>query len=140
MNRTTTTSFFLTKLSFILLVLSFFSCNPLKTLADDEYLLLENQIYLNGKRSKTDSIQSLVSPKPNTRIFTYPLKLFLYQIAPSDSKGVKKSWLAKVGEPVVVVNPKDIEQSKIKLKSFFEAQGYFKAKIKDSILKHKKKK
>ncbi len=139
MNRTTTTSFFLTKLSFILLVLSFFSCNPLKSLAEDEYLLLENQLYLNGKKIKTDSIQSLVSPKPNTRIFTYPLKLFLYQIAPFDSKGVKKSWLAKVGEPVVVVNPKDIEKSKMKLQSFYEAQGYFKAKIKDSIIKHKKK-
>ena len=139
MNRTTATSILLTKLSFILLALSIFSCNPLKTIADDEYLLLENQLYINGKKSKTDSILSIVSPKPNTRIFTFPLKLFLYQMAAEDSKGQKKSWLAKVGEPIVLVDEKAIEQSKLKLKSFFEAQGYFKTIVEDRIIKHKRK-
>lgn len=139
MNRTNTTTLLFTKLSFILLVLSFFSCNPLKNIAEEDYLLLENQVFIDGKKIKTDNVLSLINPKPNTKVFGYPLKLHLYQLAPTDSRGQKKSWLSKAGEPAVLVDPKTIDQSRLKLKSFFEAQGYFKVKVSDSILKHKRK-
>ena len=139
MNRTNTSAHLTTKLSFILLVLSIFSCNPLKNITEEESLLLENVVFIDGKKVKTDSILSLISPKPNTRIFGYPLKLHLYQLAPTNANGAKTSWLSKAGEPPVVVSTKQIEQSTLKLKSFFEAQGYFKTRIDERILKHKKK-
>lgn len=89
--------------------------------------------------TKTDSILSLVNPKPNTRILGYPLKLKLYQMAPIDANGNKRSWLSKIGEAAVLVKQKSIDQSKDQLKSFFEAQGYFKVEVHDTVIKRKRK-
>ena len=64
-----------TKVSFILLVCTIYSCSPLKNLSEDQWLLRKNEI-IEGTEKRTDeAVYNLLIQQPNTYIFGSPLKL-----------------------------------------------------------------
>ena len=57
------------------------SCNSVKRVAEDEYLLLDNDVYVNEDKNKTEVINNLIYQQPNRKMFGIPLRLYIYNSA-----------------------------------------------------------
>ncbi|MEH6681855.1 MAG: BamA/TamA family outer membrane protein [Sediminicola sp.] len=71
------------------------SCNALKRVDDDEFLLTKNTIYANDGKVNSEDLQSLLIQKPNSSLLGYPLKLNLYNLAKKDPDSSFQAWLHK---------------------------------------------
>lgn len=72
------------KISFITtLFLMLSSCNAVKRLSSDDYLLMDNSIHVNDKKNNTDALSSLLYQKPNGKLplFGIPTRLHIYNLA-----------------------------------------------------------
>lgn len=60
-----------------------FSCNAVKNLKKDEYLLTKNTIVVDGKANNKERVNNIPLQKPNTTtpLFNSPLKLHIYNLA-----------------------------------------------------------
>jgi Omp85 superfamily domain len=86
----------LTKISLILgLTVLFVSCNAVKHLKDDELLLEENNIIVEGKKMKDSELYNLLTQKPNPKIpiLRTPLGLHIYNIAEPDPDSTYQAWI-----------------------------------------------
>ncbi|MFD1095108.1 translocation and assembly module lipoprotein TamL [Salegentibacter chungangensis] len=73
------------KISFILLtLLLFISCDAVKRVEDDERLLTDNTILLNGEKIKKSKIYNQLYQEPNARLLGFPLQLHFYNLARPD--------------------------------------------------------
>ncbi len=91
------------KISFIILTLAlFWSCNSIKRVPDDKYLLIKNEINVDGKRERSEEINNLLYQQPNSNILGYKLRLNMYNIA---KKNPDSSYRAKF-----LNNPKKLER------------------------------
>ncbi|MFS4469557.1 BamA/TamA family outer membrane protein [Maribacter sp. 2210JD10-5] len=71
------------------------SCNSLKKVDDDEYLVAKNSIYVDSLKVKDADIASLIYQKPNSAILGYPLRLNLYNLAKENPDSLYQVWLNK---------------------------------------------
>ncbi|MAL58593.1 MAG: hypothetical protein CMC14_00945 [Flavobacteriaceae bacterium] len=71
------------------------SCNAVKHLKDDELLLEENVVMINGEKSKDAEVYSLISQKPNPRIpvLGIPFSLHIYNLAEPKPDSTFQAWL-----------------------------------------------
>ncbi|WP_142785377.1 translocation and assembly module lipoprotein TamL [Changchengzhania lutea] len=72
------------KIIFFISLISFFTaCNSVKRIADDEHLLIENTVIINGDKDKSEFINNLLYQKPNSKIplLGTPLRLHIYNLA-----------------------------------------------------------
>jgi outer membrane protein assembly factor BamA len=71
------------------------SCNAVKHLKDDELLLMENNLIINGEASNNKEALSLISQKPNQRIpiIGLPLGLHIYNLAETSPDSTFQDWL-----------------------------------------------
>ncbi len=68
-----------TKITLIIVFfMIFYSCNSVKRLQDDEYLLKENTIFVNDKKSKDIELQTYLRQRPNSKVLGMPISLYLY--------------------------------------------------------------
>jgi outer membrane protein assembly factor BamA len=70
----------------ILLVLiagNLISCDAVKRVSENDYLLTKNSVYINGKKDKTETINNLLYQKSNIKIpiINAPLRLYFYNLA-----------------------------------------------------------
>lgn len=81
------------------------SCNTVKRVAEDEHLLTENSVYINDKKTKTETITSLLQQKPNSKLpLIGNLRLNIYNLARPNRDSIFEAWLDK--------NPKRRERLK----------------------------
>ena len=71
---------------FKILVLAFIasylsSCDAVKRVSENEYLLTENKVIVNGKKENSETINNLLYQKPNRKILGVPLRLHIYNAA-----------------------------------------------------------
>ena len=57
------------------------SCDAVKRVPKDKYLLTKNTVYVNGKKDKSETINNLLYQKPNSSILNFPLRLNIYNLA-----------------------------------------------------------
>lgn len=59
------------------------SCDAVKRVGDNEYLLTKTNVLVNGKKNNTETINNLLFQKPNSKIppFNIPLRLHIYNLA-----------------------------------------------------------
>lgn len=57
------------------------SCDAVKRVPDNEYLLTDNDVFINGKKDNTESINNLLFQRPNRKILGIPLRLYIYNLA-----------------------------------------------------------
>lgn len=81
------------KIGLFLLGLSFFSCNVLKRVEENELLLTDFKILADSTEVSDDIIESLVSQKPNSRVLGVPLRLHLYNLAKPNPEASYQDWL-----------------------------------------------
>lgn len=73
-------TYFLTILTFFILLSGLVSCNPTKNVADNTYLLTQNTILVDKDKQNSEVLQSLLYQKPNSSILGTPFRLHIYNI------------------------------------------------------------
>ncbi len=82
------------KISLILLTACFLlSCNAVKRVEDDQRLLTDNTIYVDGEEISQRNIYNQLYQEPNTRFLGLPLQLYLYNLAKPDPDTTFLNWL-----------------------------------------------
>ena len=73
------------QLTITLLIIALFasSCNSVKRVADDQHLLIKNNLIINGEEVKNDTISNIIYQQPNTRLplVNLPIRLYFYNLA-----------------------------------------------------------
>jgi hypothetical protein len=86
----------LAKLSlFLLLAIISQSCNSLKKIEEDEYLVVKNTILIDSLKINNEDVESLIYQKPNAALLGYPLRLNLYNLAKENPDSLYQNWLHK---------------------------------------------
>ena len=87
---------YIAKISLILLLaIITYSCNSLKKVEDNEYLVVKNTILVDSVKIKNEDVRSLIYQKSNTRLLGYPLRLNLYNLAKENPDSLYQAWLHK---------------------------------------------
>ena len=69
------------------------SCNVVKRVGENEHLLTENNVYVNGKKSKAEEINKRLYQRPNSDLFGFPLQLHIYNLARPKRDSLFEAWL-----------------------------------------------
>ncbi len=86
----------LAKISFILgIFLLIASCNTVKNVSDDKYLLTKNEIYLDSIKTNKSLLEEQLYQKPNTNLIGIPLRLNIYNLARKNRDSLFDQWLYK---------------------------------------------
>tara|TARA_R110001583_G_scaffold91934_3_gene234034 strand:+ start:12123 stop:14711 length:2589 start_codon:yes stop_codon:yes gene_type:complete len=82
------------KLSLLsLLAIVLLSCNSLKKVEDDEFLVIKNSIYADSIKINNEELHSLIYQKSNSTVLGYPLRLNLYNLAKENPDSSYNAWL-----------------------------------------------
>lgn len=89
--------FTLTKILLFLFTLFLISCNAVKRVGEDEYLLTKNSIYVDGEKISQRRVYDQLSQQPNATLplVNFPLRLHLYNVAKPHPDSVFYSVLYK---------------------------------------------
>ena len=88
----------LSKILLLVLVTAYlFSCDAVKRVPENSYLLNNNKVLVNGKKEQTETINNLLYQKPNSKIpvIGMPLRLFIYNMARNKRDSLFEAWLDK---------------------------------------------
>lgn len=84
---------FMKKLFLFFLVLTFLaSCNSVKRVSEKEHLLTKNTVYVNGKKTKDETLNSLILQKPNNKTLGLPLSLYFYNLGDKNKPNTPSEW------------------------------------------------
>ena len=123
------------------------ACSNVKHLQEGRKLYTGATIELSGKdmtsrekKAIKSDLSTLTRPKPNSDLFGFRIKLYLYNLLRNKKE---KSFLgklrAKIGEPPVLLSSVDLTQNVKVLKSHLENRGFFNAQVTgDTIVKGKR--
>jgi len=110
----------------IILSVTFISCKSTRWVKDGEYLLMDNEIYINNKRVKKEELQNILKQEPNrhlTRLFR-PY-LYIYNMGnPNKEKGISH-WFTKIGEAPVIADSNSTFASSRQLGLYTFSLGFF---------------
>ncbi len=128
---------------YIIILVSFIisSCNSVKNVPENEYLLKKVVIKNNPGDVAKERFTPYIKQKANIRIFgMLKFHLWLYNLAGRDtSKGFNK-WLQRIGEAPVLYDELLADQTAKQLQAFMKNNGYLHAKVEDSLVYTSKKK
>lgn len=85
---------FIPKISLFALVSVLLSaCNTVKRVPENSYLLKENTVYVNDKKTEDAKINNFILQKPNASLFGLPLGLYIYNAAKPNPEEDFQDWL-----------------------------------------------
>lgn len=70
-------------------------CEATKRVAENEHLLTDNTVIINGKKESTETINNLIAQHPNRKILGVPLRLHIYNLARENRDSLFEVWLDK---------------------------------------------
>ncbi|TLX75811.1 outer membrane protein assembly factor [Labilibacter sediminis] len=125
----------------IVISLFLISCNSVKHIPENEYLLDKVVVSNNARTISKERFIPYIKQKENVKIFgAFKFHLWLHNLAGKDtSKGFNK-WLLRIGEEPVLYDSFLADQSTEQLKIFMNNNGYFHATVKDTAIVKRKKK
>ncbi|WP_026837747.1 BamA/TamA family outer membrane protein [Gillisia sp. JM1] len=134
------------KISLLFLTLAFFiSCDAVKRVNNDELLLTENTIFLNGEKIKESRIYNQVYQEPNAKLLGSPIRLHFYNLAKQNPDSVFQNWLQKKPNRIKrlenIYSQKQvdkIEESYIDLNKWIKKTGEAPVIIKEELTKKSK--
>ena len=84
----------LTKISLFLgLIILIVSCNAVKLVPDNKYLLTKNTIIVDSVSSKDFKTKNLIYQQPNKKVLGVPLSLYVYNLAKPQPDSTFQNWL-----------------------------------------------
>ncbi|MCF8272228.1 MAG: BamA/TamA family outer membrane protein [Flavobacteriaceae bacterium] len=69
------------------------SCDAVKRVPENSYLLTKNNVYVNEKKDNSETINNLLYQKPNSKILNTPLRLHIYNLARPNIDSIIKANL-----------------------------------------------
>ena len=70
------------------------SCNSIKYVQENENLLKENVVLINGEKNKEPKVNNYLAQKPNRRALGMPLSLYFYNFGNPDFEMTFDEWIA----------------------------------------------
>lgn len=142
-------NFLKTIIFFSMVVLLATSCSNTKHLTDSKPLFVGATVKIKSsepisrtqKKELTEQMESLIRPKPNSKILGTRVKLGIYNLVdtPSKNKGLKYWIKYKLGEPPVFASISLLNKNSAVLQNRLENRGYFKDTVMlDTSVKNKK--
>jgi len=128
--------YFWGKFMSILGLVAITACSTTKFVPRDRYLLSDTKITIEGdkKNIKKSDIEPFLRQRANTRFLNlFKFQLWLYNLSSSDTNQWISSWLRKIGENPSIYDPFVTEQTRQQIGYFLEEQGYFNARVTDSV-------
>lgn len=123
----------------VLLSVLFFSCNPVRYVQEDEYLLDRYRIKVTEGNVKKEELKDYIRQKPNKRILGLRFHLGLYNLSSKKKEKGISNWLRTIGEEPVIFDEFLAKKSKEQLKSYLNNKGYYNSIVEDTIqLKRKR--
>lgn len=122
------------------------ACNATKRVPDNKYLLVKNEVLINGRPTSDELVNANIVQKPNRKVFkSVPFTLFLYNLGKIDSTGnIKNKGLNKIfkknGDAPVIISEKKAKKTVKRLQKIYFNRGYFNTKVDYKIEKIAKKK
>lgn len=84
----------LSKILILLLFISYLhSCDAVKRVAEEDYLLTKNSVIINDKKDNSETIRNLLYQKTNRKIIGTPLRLHIYNLARPNRDSIFEAWL-----------------------------------------------
>ncbi|WP_449566803.1 translocation and assembly module lipoprotein TamL [Lutimonas saemankumensis] len=80
-------------LLFVLILIQLVSCNSIKYVQENEKLLKENKVLVNGEKNKDQEINKYLAQKPNRRSLGMPLSLYFYNFGNPDFEMTFDEWI-----------------------------------------------
>ncbi|MDR1864464.1 MAG: outer membrane protein assembly factor [Bacteroidales bacterium] len=105
----------------------------------DEYLLRSFDINIDNKNVSKEKLTPFVRQKPNKKILGMRFHLWLYNQSKLDKDNKWNNWLRKNGEEPVVWQQTLTERSREQLGLSLRNQGYYYAKVTDTVILKKQK-
>ena len=68
------------------------SCNSIKYVQENEEMLKENLVLVNGEKSKDSDLNKYIVQKPNRRALGMPISLYLYNFGKPDFEPTFEEW------------------------------------------------
>jgi len=82
------------KISLIICLISFFtSCNVVKRVGENQHLLTEANIYVDGKKNNKETIANRLYQRKNTTLLGIPIRLHIYNLARAKRDSLFEVWL-----------------------------------------------
>lgn len=128
------------KLIFPLIIILFSSCGYNRYIADDQKLYDGSEVTIKSeekipqKNSKERSLENLIRLQPNTKIFFFRLRLWIYNITGETRERGVMHWLkTRLGEPPVYLNDLDIDRTAMLIENRLQNTGFFDASVEYDI-------
>jgi len=86
---------FKAKVILICVAVGLASCNAVKKVPEDDFLLVENTIYADSIEVKDYEVRNLLAQKPNGTVLGYPFRLNLYNLAKDNPDSLYQDWLKR---------------------------------------------
>jgi len=80
-------------LLFVWILIQLVSCNSIKYVQENENLLKDNKLVINGEKNKDSKIESYLSQKPNRKTIGIPLPLYFYNFGNEDFEMTFEEWM-----------------------------------------------
>ncbi|WP_299441586.1 POTRA domain-containing protein [uncultured Aquimarina sp.] len=85
-----------TKIVFVVLTTIFLiSCNAIKRVPKEEYLLTKNEIFVDSTKSNDVKLSNQLYQKPNAKLAWTPFRLHIYNLAKVNPDSSYQNWLHK---------------------------------------------
>lgn len=124
---------------FILFILFFASCSPVKYVPEDKYLLDRYKVKIDKgtaekEKLKKDELKSLIRQKPNKRILGVRFHLGLYNLSRKGKEKGLSGWLKRIGEEPVIYDDFLTNKSAQQIKSYLNNKGYYNSVVSDTAI------
>ena len=80
-------------LLFVWILIQLVSCNSIKYVQEDENLLKDNKVLINGEKNKDSKLNNYLSQKPNRKSLGMPLSLYFYNFGNEDFEMTFDEWI-----------------------------------------------
>jgi len=109
------------------------SCNSVKMIPEEKFLLTKYTIDCKDKRIDLSNLESFVKQKPNRKVLFLRFYLYTYNLFKS---GKEKKWKNKIaetiGEPPVVYDMIKTKKTTKQFKLYLQNKGYYHASVSDT--------
>ncbi len=70
-----------------------FSCDAVKKVPENQYLLDKNQIFVDSAKTKDFKLYNQLQQEPNTKLLGIPIRLHVYNLASENKDSLYQEWL-----------------------------------------------
>jgi hypothetical protein len=114
------------------------SCNPVKYVPNDKYLLDRNEIVRDEKGENIKNLNGFYRQIPNKRMLGFRFHLWLYNRAKPGSERWFSRKARLMGEEPVLFDSLMMKKTKEQLSLYLSSKGYYNATVTDSVVYSRK--